>query len=130
MIYKILLPLILFISFSCQKDDPSQSTNSAPQISISSPLNNSQYTEPETISIQASISDDKDLNEVSVQLQKISDNTISSLFHLPHIHKTNYALHFNYNVKNSDIGNHKIIVKATDWDGNQTVQTIDMVLNP
>jgi hypothetical protein len=129
MIFKILLPIILFISISCGKDDPTQPTDSAPQISLSSPANNSKYTESENISIQANITDDKEIYELKVVIKKLSNNSETTLSDF-HVHATAYTLNKSYDVTTTDIGNYQIIIIVTDLDGNETIKIIDVVLNP
>lgn len=115
----VLFGLISITTGSCRKDN---SDGSPPVISISAPFDNQTYNVYDTITVVATVSDDKNLSTVTLELTNTSLSDVLPLMNIP---VTGKSMSFTHKIVINDVHilSGYYYVQVTASDGYNTIRT-------
>lgn len=122
----LLASLLLFSSFlvACSEDENGQD-NEAPSINISSPNSANNYMSGDTVQIEAVITDNDQLHDISAVLTRThNEETVEVWSYETHSHANTYTLSDTYIVEVPGLHNEFVLtVSASDHNENKGSET-------
>src|SRR5688572_21036256 len=117
----VLLVMMALVTFAACKKSSGDSTK--PMINVTSPAANAQFNAGQVITIQATITDDSELHEVSLEISNKGTGAILVHNHY-HVDLMTYSLNDTYTAGAGIT--YKIKIEAADHSGNRSEAEFDV----
>jgi hypothetical protein len=125
-IKNIALLITLLTTLSCSKNSDKQKDQDAPVIQVTTPLNGHIFTAGQTMQITGSVTDNKYIKEIHVEITDLI--TAQEYLHV-HIHPASAAFNFNQGFLVEAGKQYKIRVIADDPSSNSSIKSVEVSAN-